>query len=28
MIVIAALLVIGGLVSWYGLRDGATQAAE
>jgi hypothetical protein len=28
MIVIAALLVTGGLVSWYGLRDGATQAAE
>jgi predicted MFS family arabinose efflux permease len=28
MIVIAALLVIGGLVSWYGLRDGATQSAE
>lgn len=26
MIVIAVLLVIGGLVSWYGLRDGATQA--
>jgi EmrB/QacA subfamily drug resistance transporter len=26
MIVIAALLVIGGLVSWYGLRDSVTQA--
>jgi EmrB/QacA subfamily drug resistance transporter len=26
MLVVAALLVIGGLVSWYGLRDGVTQA--
>jgi EmrB/QacA subfamily drug resistance transporter len=26
MVAIAALLVIGGLVSWYGLRDGVTQA--
>lgn len=28
MIVIAALLVIGGLVSWWGLRDGVTTAEE
>ncbi len=28
MIVIAVLLVIGGLVSWWGLRDGVTQAEE
>ena len=26
MIVVAALLVIGGLVSWFGLRDGVTTA--
>jgi len=26
MLVVAALLAIGGLVSWYGLRDGVTQA--
>jgi len=26
MLVVAVLLVIGGLVSWYGLRHGATQA--
>jgi EmrB/QacA subfamily drug resistance transporter len=26
MIVLAVLLVVGGLVSWYGLRDGVTQA--
>jgi hypothetical protein len=26
MIVIAALLVLGGLVSWFGLRGGATEA--
>jgi hypothetical protein len=26
MFVIAALLVIGGLVSWFGLRDGVTKA--
>jgi EmrB/QacA subfamily drug resistance transporter len=28
MLVIAVLLVIGGLVSWFGLRDGATKAEE
>jgi hypothetical protein len=26
MVVVAALLVIGGLVSWFGLRDGVTTA--
>jgi EmrB/QacA subfamily drug resistance transporter len=28
MIVVAALLVIGGLVSWFGLRDGVTTAVD
>jgi hypothetical protein len=28
MIVMAVLLAVGGLVSWYGLRDGATNAEE
>ena len=28
MIVVAALLVIGGLVSWFGLREGVTKAAD
>jgi hypothetical protein len=28
MVVMAALLVIGGVVSWYGLRDGVTKATD
>lgn len=28
MVVVAVLLVIGGLVSWYGLREGVTRAAD
>lgn len=28
MIVVAALLVVGGLVSWYGLREGVTRVAD
>ncbi len=28
MVVVAALFVIGGLVSWYGLREGVTRAAD
>jgi hypothetical protein len=28
MVVVAALLVVGGLVSWFGLRDGVTKAED
>jgi hypothetical protein len=28
MIAVAALLIVGGLVSWFGLRDGATRADD